>query len=157
SSHAARFDAGRLYLTSSSLNCDPRVRPESAYQTPLAVFDVSNPQAPVELGSTEISGQISLIVPDGQNLFILGNDYRCGRSVASPLALAYLDMSDPAHPRSLGTADFGKELAFSSATSTFKAFTVDDADGLVALPFSDWDPDAYAYDEGVQLIAFDAA
>jgi hypothetical protein len=156
-SATTRFDAGRLYLTPNSYACyDAQGRPLSSYQTPLQVFDVSNPKAPVELGATQISGQISLMMPNGQNLFVLGNDYDCATYTASPMALAYFDMSDPAHPRSLGSADFGKGWTYSPAASTFKAFTLDAGDGLVVLPFSGWDPDDYAYNTGVQLFAFDA-
>jgi hypothetical protein len=156
-SATTRFDAGRLYLTPSSYSCyDSEGRPLANYQTPLEVFDVSNPSAPSLLGATAISGQISLMLPNGQNLFVLGNDYDCTTYSASPMALAYFDMSDPAHPRSLGSADFGKGWTYSPAASTFKAFTLDAADGLVVLPFSGWDPDDYSYNNGVQLFAFDA-
>lgn len=156
-SAATRFDSGRLYLTPNSFSCyDAQGQTVSSYQTPLEVFDVSNPTAPVELGVTQISGQISLMMPNGQNLFVLGNDYDCTSYTANPMALAYFDMSDPAHPRALGSADFGKGWTYSPAAGTFKAFTLDATDGLVVLPFSGWDSDDYVYNNGVQLFAFDA-
>jgi hypothetical protein len=156
-SSTARFDSGRLYLSSNNYSCyDAQGQPLAQFQTPLYVFDVSDPKQPRELGSTTLDGQISLLMPNGQNLFALGNTYDCTTSSASPLALAYFDLSDPSHPRSLGTADFGKGWAYTPAAGTFKAFTLDAAQGLVVLPFSGWDYQDYTYNNGVQLIEFDA-
>jgi hypothetical protein len=154
-SATARFDSGRLYLSPNSWGCtDAQGNPVSQVQTPLHVFDVSDPQNPHELGSTLLDGQISLMMPNGQNLFALGNTYDCTTYSASPMALAYLDLSDPTHPRSLGTADFGKGWAYSPAAGTFKAFTLDATQGLVVLPFSGWDYQDYTYNNGVQLFEF---
>jgi hypothetical protein len=151
----ARFDSGRLYLSSNSWSCyDSQGQPLESFQTPLQVFDVSNPMAPVALGATNIDGQVSLMMPNGQDLFVLGNTYDCTTSTASPMALAYLDLSDPTHPRSLGSADFGKGWAYTPAAGTFKAFTLDDTQGLVVLPFSGWDSTDYTYNDGVQLFEF---
>jgi hypothetical protein len=154
-SATARFDSGRLYLSPNSYGCyDSQGHQLSSVQTPLHVFDVSNPAQPVELGSTVLDGEISLMMPNGQNLFALGNTYDCTTYASSPMALAYLDLSDPTHPRSLGTADFGKGWAYTPAAGTFKAFTLDTTQGLVVLPFSGWDSQAGAYNNGVQLFEF---
>ena len=40
------------------------------------------------------------------------------------------------------------------AAGTFKAFTKDDAQGLVVLPFSSWSATDYSYYNGLQLIEF---
>jgi len=136
-SATARFDSGRLYLSPNSFSCyDNQGNLLSSYQTPLEVFDVSNPVAPVELGATKLEGEISLMMPNGQNLFVLGNNYDCTNDTQSPMALAYFDMSDPVHPHSLGTADFGQGWAYTPAAGTFKAFTLDTTQGLVVLPFT---------------------
>ncbi len=154
-STTARFDSGRLYLSSANYGCyDAQGNLLTHMETPLHVYDVSDPTQPRELGSAVLDGQISLMMPNGQNLFALGNTYDCTTSSASPLALAYFDLSDPAHPRSLGTADFGKGWAYTPAAGTFKAFTLDNAQGLVVLPFSGWDYKDYTYNNGVQLIEF---
>jgi hypothetical protein len=154
-SATARFDSGRLYLSPNSWGCyDTQGNPVSSVQTPLHVFDVSNPTQPVELGSTMLDGEISLMMPNGNNLFALGNTYDCTTYASSPMALAYLDLSDPTHPHSLGTADFGKGWAYTPAAGTFKAFTLDDSQGLVVLPFSGWDSQGDTYNNGVQLFEF---
>jgi hypothetical protein len=154
-SATARFDSGRLYLSSTNYSCfDAQGNALTHMETPLHVYDVSNPTQPRELGSATLDGQISLMMPNGQNLFALGNTYDCTTYSASPLALAYFDLSDPTHPRSLGTAEFGKGWAYTPAAGTFKAFTLDAAQGLVVLPFSGWDYQDYTYNNGVQLIEF---
>ena len=154
-SSTARFDSGRLYLSSTNYSCtDAQGNAVTQAQTPLHVFDVSNPTQPRELGSTTLDGEISLLMPNGQNLFALGNTYDCTTATGSPLALAYFDLSDPTHPRSLGTAEFGKGWAYTPAAGTFKAFTLDNSQGLVVLPFSGWDYQDYTYNNGVQLIEF---
>ncbi len=154
-SATARFDGSRLYLTPSDWGCyyDGNVV-TGAIQTPLDVYDLSDPAMPKKLGSSTIQGQISLMIPNGDRLFALGNTYDCSSNYKSPIALSYFDMSDPTHPKSLGTAEFGKGWAWTPAAGTFKAFTKNDADGLVVLPFSGWDPGGYAYNNGVQLIEF---
>jgi hypothetical protein len=154
-SATARFDGSRLYLTPSDWGCYYNGQVVSGtIQTPLDVYDLSDPAMPKKLGSSTISGQISLMIPNGDRLFALGNTYDCTTYYKSPIALSYFDMSDPTHPKSLGTAEFGKGWAWTPAAGTFKAFTKNDADGLVVLPFSGWDPNGYAYNNGVQLIEF---
>src|ERR1051325_7400844 len=94
------------------------------------------------------------MIPNGDRLFALGNTYDCVTYESSPLALDYFDMSDPTHPRSLGTAEFGTGWAWTPAAGTFKAFTKDNDQGLVVLPFSGWDYAAYQCNNGVQLFEF---
>ena len=154
-SATARFDGSRLYLTPSDWGCYYNGNVVTgAIQTPLDVYDLSDPAMPKKLGSSTIQGQISLMIPNGDRLFALGNTYDCSTNSKSPIALSYFDMSDPTHPKSLGTAEFGKGWAWTPAAGTFKAFTKNDAEGLVVLPFSGWDPGGYAYNNGVQLIEF---
>jgi hypothetical protein len=156
-SAAARFDSGRLYLSPSSWGCyGPNGELVDRVRTPLDVFDVSDPAQPKHLATASIDAQVSLMIPNGDRLFALGSSYDCTTNTASPLSLAYFDMSDPAQPRPLGAADFGSGYAWTPAAGTFKAFTKDDAQGLVVLPFSGWDYQSYKYNNGVQLIEFDA-
>jgi hypothetical protein len=152
----ARFDGARLYLTPSNWGCqyDGNGTPIGNVQTPLDVYDLSDTAAPVKIGSTKLDGQISLMVPNGDRLFALGNTYDCTNGYQSPIALAYFDMTDPTAPKALGSAEFGKGWAWTPAAGTFKAFTKNDTEGLVVLPFSGWDPGGYAYNNGLQLIEF---
>ena len=56
--------------------------------------------------------------------------------------------------RSSATQSFGDGWAWTPAAGTFKAFTMDTTQGLVVLPFSGWDYNSSAYNNGVQLIQF---
>src|SRR5262249_54999120 len=143
-STTARFDSGRLYLSPNSPTCyDYQGNYTGNSDTHLDVYDVSDPTAPRALGTATITGQTSLMRPNGLNLFVLGSTYDCSSRVASPLALAYFDLSDPTHPKALGTASFGQGWGYTPAAGTFKAFTMDDSQGLVVLPFSGWDYQDY--------------
>jgi len=151
----ARFDGTRLYLTPTSWGCQyVNGQGTGSVQTPLDVYDLADPAMPRKLGSAQIDGQISLLMPNGDHLFALGNKYDCVSGYQSPVSLAYFDVTDPTKPKALGSADFGKGWAWTPAAGTFKAFTKDDAQGLVVLPFSGWDPNGYAYNNGLQLIEF---
>jgi hypothetical protein len=152
----ARFDGNRLYLTPTSWGCsyDGNGNYTGSLQTPLDVYDLSDMTMPKKLGSSTIDGQVWLMIPNGDRLFALGNTYDCSNGYQSPISLAYFDMTDPTKPKALGTADFGKGWAWTPAAGTFKAFTKNDAEGLVVLPFSGWDPGGYQYNNGLQLIEF---
>jgi len=147
-SAAARFDNNRLYLS-----------PESGYYdasqtTPFQVFDLTNPMAPKLAGTVAVPGSVWNILPaPGSRLFTLGNDYqRLGEGDA--VSLHYLDVTNPAAPKLLGTSTFGQGWAWTPAAGTFKAFTMDAASGLVVLPFAGWDPAGRGYNNGLQLIEF---
>src|SRR5205814_5536401 len=92
-SATARFDGSRLYLTPSDWGCnyDANGMATGKLQTPLDVYDLSDPALPTKLGSTKIDGQISLMIPNGDRLFALGNNYDCQSFAASPIALGYFD------------------------------------------------------------------
>src|SRR5262249_50807755 len=49
---------------------------------------------------------------------------------------------------------FGEGWAWTPAAGTFKAFTKDDTQGLVVLPFSGWSDKFDTYNNGLQLIEF---
>lgn len=152
----ARFDGARLYLSPNSWGCsyDSSGNATGSLRTPLDVYDLSDMAMPKKLGTGAIDGQISLMIPNGDRLFALGNVYDCSNGYKSPIALSYFDMTDPTQPKALGSAEFGKGWAWTPAAGTFKAFTKNDAEGLVVLPFSGWDPGGYAYNNGLQLIEF---
>jgi len=145
-SPAARFDAKRMYLA-----------PGDAYYanqaaTPLQIFDLTSPTAPLLAGTTSIDGNVWLLLPDGGNrLFALGNEYGTN---SSQVTLQYLDVTDPKAPSTVGKAAFGDGWAWTPAAGTFKAFTKDATKSLVVLPFSGWDSKSYAYNDGLQLIEY---
>jgi hypothetical protein len=147
-SAAARFDTDRLYLS-----------PQPGYYngtsaTPLQVYDLTVPAAPRLAGTTQLPGLVWNLLPaPGSRIFALGN----GSPVAgegNPVSVHYLDVTDPAAPRLLGTSTFGQGWAWTPAAGTFKAFTMDAASGLVVVPFAGWDPQGRGYNNGLQLIEF---
>jgi hypothetical protein len=140
----ARFDSGRMYL--SPTNYSP-----VGGTTPLQIFDLSNPSAPVLAGTSQIPGSVWLMIPSGAQLFALGQDDSIN---AEQVSLKYLDVTNAAAPALIGTSSFGEGWTSTPATDTFKAFTHDPTQGLVVLPFSGWDYNSGKYDNGVQLIQF---
>lgn len=155
-SAAARFDSGRMYLTpGTNYSYGTQTNPA----LPVQIYDLANPKAPVLAGSTQIQGEVWNIIPAGDRLFVLGNEYIPGQQYysASQVSLRYLDVSNAANPTVLGTSKFGDGWAWTPAAGTFKAFTMDQSKGLVVLPFSGWDNDSQAYNNGLQLIEFNEA
>lgn len=142
-SPAARFDTNRLYLSPS----DGYYSADNT--TPVQIFDLTDPKAPVLAGSTNINGSVWNFTPMGGKIFALGNnDYQSGGN----MALQYIDATDAKNPVLLGTASFGQNWGYSPAASTFKAFLLDSADNMVVLPFSSWANNGYQ--DGLQLIEF---
>jgi hypothetical protein len=145
---AALFDSGRMYLS-------PEGGYSSTTSTPLQIYDLSTPSAPVLAGQTQLPGTVWLIQPSGNQLFALGQN---DTSNASDVSLSYVDVTNPAAPTVLGDSDFGGNWAWTPAASTFKAFvrgtTVDGSTDLVVLPFSGWVASTGQYNNGVQLIEY---
>ena len=144
---AARFDTNRLYLS-----------PYGPYTydggtTPLQVYDLTDPAAPHLAGTASLSGSVWNILPaPNQRLFALGNATVAQRG--DPVSLQYLDVSNPSAPQLFGTSTFGSGWAWTPASGTFKAFTMDEGRGLVVLPFAGWDWVGRGYNNGLQLIEF---
>lgn len=146
----ARFVPGRMYLSPSNGWYD-----STAGKTPIEIYDTSDPLAPKLAGSAAIDGNVWLFMPSGNKLFALGNEYTGGPYYDnSKVSLRYLDVTDAAKPTVLGTSVFGEGWAWTPAAGTFKAFTKDDKQGLVVLPFSGWSSKTHAYNNGLQLIEF---
>jgi hypothetical protein len=147
---AARFDSGRMYLSPDSYSSGNNT-------TPFQVYDLSVPTAPKLAGTATIPGTVWNILPAPmQRIFALGNDWSNGQNGDS-VSLKYLDVTNPASPTLLSTAMFGQGWAWTPAAGTFKAFTMDATQGLVVLPFSGWDDQSAAYNNGLQLIEFTPA
>jgi hypothetical protein len=146
---AARFDGSRLYLA-----------PGDGYYsnnntTPFQIYDLSAPTAPKLAGTTQVTGSVWNFIPAGDKLFALGSETSNGGSYSgSKIALRYIDVTNAAAPSVIGTSTFGEGWAWTPAAGTFKAFTKDDTQGLVVLPFSGWSYDSYQYNNGVQLIEY---
>lgn len=149
----ARFDAGRMYLSPSANYYYGNQQQPSL---PLQIWDLADPGKPVLAGSTQFPGEVWNLIPAGDRLFALGNEYTGEQFTNSQVSLRYVDVSDPKQPTLLSTSKFGNGWAWTPAAGTFKAFTMDKAKGLVVLPFSGWDNETYRYNDGLQLIEFDA-
>lgn len=143
----ARFDSGRMYLAPYSYY-------NGGNQTPVAIYDVSNPAAPKLAGQTQVQGAIWNFIPSGNRLFALGSDYTSGPYSSDKVSVKYFDVTNPAAPTLIGDAAFGDGWAWTPAAGTFKAFVKDDQQGLVVLPFSGWSSQSQQYNNGVQLIQF---
>ncbi|HMI84711.1 MAG TPA: beta-propeller domain-containing protein, partial [Polyangiaceae bacterium] len=147
-SPAVRFDKTRMYLAPGD--------DYSGVNSPIQIFDLTNPAAPKLSGQTQIPGSVWNFTPAGDRLFTLGNerDLQTG-SYSSKISVSYLDVSDPTRPTLMGLpATFGEGWAWTPAAGTFKAFTKDDNQGLVVLPFSGWSSNYRQYNNGLQLIEF---
>ncbi|MEI9935924.1 MAG: beta-propeller domain-containing protein [Pseudomonadota bacterium] len=147
----ARFDAGRMYLSPASNYYYGNQQQPSL---PLQIWDLADPKQPVLAGATEFAGEVWNLIPSGDRLFALGNEYTGEQLTNSQVSLRYLDVSDPKSPTLLSTSKFGNGWAWTPAAGTFKAFTMDKSKGLVVLPFSGWDDASYQYNNGLQLIEF---
>jgi hypothetical protein len=148
-SAAARFDSNRMYLSPGYTYTT------NAGTTPLQIYDLSNPAAPVLAGQTQMPGRVWLMIPSGTQLFALGqNNINGVGGSSSQVSLNYLDVTNAAAPTLIGTSSFGDGWAWTPAASTFKAFTKDPTQGLVVLPFSGWSSSYQKYNNGVQLIEF---
>ncbi|MET0594204.1 MAG: beta-propeller domain-containing protein [Polyangiaceae bacterium] len=147
-SPAVRFDRGRMYLA-----------PGGGYSgsvSPIQVFDLADPAAPKLAGQTQIAGTVWNFTPAGDRLFTLGNERDPFTGYyGSKISVSYLDVSDPARPVAMGSpATFGEGWAWTPAAGTFKAFTKNETEGLVVLPFSGYSYNYRQYNNGLQLIEF---
>jgi hypothetical protein len=146
---AARFDAGRMYLSP-----DGYYGGNGSSSTPFHVYDLSDPAAPKLAGSASIPGTVWNILPaPQQRIFALGNDWS-NPTGGDSVSLKYLDVTDASAPKLIGTSTFGQGWAWTPAAGTFKAFTMDATKGLVVLPFSGWSYNSQSYNNGLQLIEF---
>jgi len=144
-SAAARFSGTRLYLSPSNDYTG------TGTQTPFSVYDLSTPTAPALLGSTQLAGSVWLYIPDGTRLFSIGNT---DGTDSSQVDVQYLDVTNAASPTVIGQSVFGSGWSWTPAADTFKAFTLNDPQGLAVVPFSGWDYNAQTYTNGIQLIQY---
>lgn len=154
-SAAARFDVdpagsyAHLYLSPSGYYGNG-----SSNSTPLYIYDLSKPAAPKLVGQTSLDGNIWLFMPQGNQVFALGNGSGNGGEEGQPVEVQYVDVTNPAAPKNLGQVNFGSGWAWSPAADTFKAFIVNASLGLAVIPFSGWDDVGQQYNNGLELVQF---
>ena len=132
-SPTARFDTGRMYLAPDSSYWDG-----TSSTTPIQIYDLSSPTHPKLAGQTMIDGSVWLFMPTSsgtgdqlsQQLFALGNGGGGSLQNGAAVSLNYLDVTNEAAPRVIGTSSFGNGWSWTPAATTFKAFTLDTHAGL---------------------------
>ncbi|MBN1205166.1 MAG: beta-propeller domain-containing protein [Myxococcaceae bacterium] len=118
---------------------------------PLFTFDLSDPEHPRKVGELKVPGFSSYIHPLGENhLLTIGThipenqtDWR-----QRALKLSLFDVTDPAQPVEKFTHLVGTAYGWSEAAYEHKAFNFFAAKGLLAIPFSDYEPLAADYWSG---------
>jgi hypothetical protein len=118
---------------------------------PLFTFDLSDPEHPRKVGELKVPGFSSYIHPLGENhLLTIGThipeDQTDWRQRA--LKLSMFDVTNPAQPVEKFTHLVGNAYGWSEAAYQHKAFNFFAAKGLLAIPFSDYDPFGVDYWSG---------
>ena len=139
---AVRFDAQRMYLA-------PGYTWTARASTTLQIYDLADPAHPHLAGETQVPGAVWSFFPQGNSVMALGSD---ASQSSQRVSVNAIDATDPVHPLLAGTVEFGDGWAWTPAAGTFKAFTRNDALGLIVLPFAGWSSKSFAYRNGLQLI-----
>jgi uncharacterized secreted protein with C-terminal beta-propeller domain len=106
---------------------------------PLFVIDLSDPEKPELLGSVEITGFSSLLVPAGDEKLIgIGMSTSEGEfgETEDGLKIALFDVSDPLEPKVLDSKEY-KDRS-SDVQYNHKALVVNNREGWYALPYWSW-------------------
>lgn len=106
---------------------------------PLFVIDLKDPKEPKMLGSVEITGFSSLLVPAGDGKLIgIGMSTSEGEfgEMDDGLKIALFDISDPLEPKVLDSREY-KDRS-SDAQYDHKALVVNKDEGWYALPYMSW-------------------
>lgn len=111
---------------------------------PLFTFDLSDPEHPRKVGELKVPGFSTYIHPLGDShLLTMGQHVaENGDWRSRSLKLSLFDVSDLAHPREAFTQYVGSSSSGSEALSEHKAFNFFAAKGLLAIPYTDWLPNA---------------
>jgi hypothetical protein len=118
---------------------------------PLFTFDLSDPENPRKVGELKVPGFSSYIHPLGENhLLTVGmhvpenqTDWR-----QRAVKLSLFDVSNPAEPKEAFTQLVGTAYGWSESLWEHKAFNFFPAKGLLAIPFSDYNPTSTDYWSG---------
>lgn len=135
------FDGDRLYMIHYEVI------------DPLEVVDLSDPTSPEVVGILEMPGWVDRIAALGDRLIGLGVDDTDGRRVS----LSLFDVSDPAAPQLLDRVSTGEQWSWSAATWERKAWTVDEAEGVILFPFEGYSDDYRRYRSALGIVEFDAS
>ena len=140
---SVRFDGDRAYAITFE-----RV-------DPLFTFDLSDPEAPRQVGELEIPGWVYHMEPRGDRIYGLGFDDVDGGA----LHVSLFDVSDLENPTQLDRVNFGGDWAHFSEDQDriHKAFNLMLDQGLIAVPYAGWSNEGCGgrYESGIQLIDID--
>ncbi|MBZ4420447.1 beta-propeller domain-containing protein [Myxococcus sp. RHSTA-1-4] len=117
---------------------------------PLFTFDLSDPAHPRKVGELKVLGFSTYIHPVGDTHLLALGEHRdeTGSWQSRSLKLTLFDVSDLANPKESFTQLVGSTSGYSEALWEHKAFNFFPAKGLLAVPFTDWDSNAYDYWSG---------
>jgi uncharacterized secreted protein with C-terminal beta-propeller domain len=124
---SVRFDGDRAYAITFE-------------QTdPLFTFDLSDPEAPLQVGELEIPGWVYHMEPRGDRVYALG--YDDASETGGALHVSLFDVSNLAQPTQLARVNFGGQWASFAEDQDriHKAFNIMPDLGLILVPFSGWD------------------
>lgn len=135
---SARFLGNRAFVTTFK------------YVDPFFTFDLSDPTHPVAVGQLEVPGYSTYLhAIDDTHVIALGQDFTSTGDVQPvngiPLQLSLFDVGDLANPKLLARQDVGVGYSGSEALWDHKAFNWYPEKKLLAIPFSDWLPNATDY------------
>ncbi len=142
---SVRFDGNRAYaITFERID-------------PLFTFDLSDPDAPRQVGELEMPGWVYHMEPRGDRLLALGFDN--GSEVGS-LNVSLFDVSELETPTLLDRAEFGGDWGSFAEDQdrVHKAFSILEDEGLILVPYSGGQYDevdcSYEYGSGIQLVDY---
>ncbi|MFP2909125.1 beta-propeller domain-containing protein [Pyxidicoccus sp. 3LFB2] len=117
---------------------------------PLFTFDLSDPAQPRKVGELKIPGFSTYIHPVGDTHLLTLGEHRdeTGGWQGRALKLSLFDVTDLANPKEAFTQVVGSMNSYSEALHQHKAFNFFPAKGLLAIPYTDWDYNAYDYWSG---------
>ena len=114
---------------------------------PLFTFDLSDPAHPRKVGELKVLGFSTYIHPVGDTHLLTMGEHRdeTGGWQGRSLKLSLFDVRDLANPKEAFTQTVGSMYGYSEALHEHKAFNFFPAKGLLAVPFTDWQPNASDY------------
>lgn len=117
---------------------------------PLYTFDLSDPAHPRKVGELKVPGFSTYLHPVGDHHLLAMGEYipENGDWRARARKLSLFDVSDPANPVEAFTKVIGTTYGGSEASYEHKAFNYFPAKGLLAIPYTDYDPYQYDYWRG---------
>lgn len=136
---AVHFDGDRAFVMSNDGLCNDE-------RTSIVIVDLSDHEAPQQLGRIERSSCRNAVFPNGDQLFVFEQRTRDGG-----LAISLIDITDPSTPVVLDRTEFGHEVTRwpDDLRRTPHGIHISEPDGLILVPFAGYLPGS-----GVQVIDF---